>query len=94
MSKETRTIHKYVISQHGETTITLPWHSEVIHFAEMAEGELCIWLEAPVKTNFARGAVDHTYMIVGIGWEYDDDWNPQKTVVDSDGFVWHLLLKD
>ncbi len=93
MSKETRTIHKYEISRVGETTISLPWHSEVIHFAEI-NGGFFIWLEVPVKTNFARGPVDHTYTVVGTGLDYDECWGPQKTVVNKVGFVWHLLLKD
>lgn len=62
-------------------------YERIVHFDEQ-DNQLFLWLEENMEHDVNNNAV---HLIVGTGREYEPTFHHVKSVVTTDGYVWHLL---
>lgn len=86
------TIYKYPLNLRGSQYIALPWSAQLVHVDEQ-EGQIAAWVLVDTKSD---GTLDREFVVAGTGQDisrYIEDGKQHfKSVVMSNGYVWHVLV--
>jgi len=80
-----RVIHKFgPFTPNKEITVTC---KKTVHFG-LQDGCIHIWAEVDKESHRNK---ERTFIIIGTGWDYEYEFDHIQSLVDSAGYVWHLL---
>lgn len=83
-----KVIYKYELSFPVSTVVTDP-HARLLN-VDIQSGVIMVWALVDPERDVARD-VNHEFLIVGTGWEFDPKQFTYYDTVQINGLVWHVF---